>query len=49
MSPNLDSVLNVTLDRTPQEWIVGIVIALFLALGAGRAEHGVSPLGESQG
>jgi hypothetical protein len=32
MSPNLDSVLNVTLDRTPQEWIVGIVIALFLAL-----------------
>ena len=32
MRPYLDSVLNVTLDRSPQEWIVGIVIALFLAL-----------------
>jgi len=32
MRPYLDSVLDVTLDRSPQEWIVGIVIALFLAL-----------------
>jgi hypothetical protein len=32
MRPYLDSALDVTLDRSPQEWIVGIVIALFLAL-----------------
>jgi hypothetical protein len=32
MSRYLESVSNVVLDRSPQEWIVGLVIALFLAL-----------------
>jgi hypothetical protein len=32
MGRYLESVSNVVLDRTPQEWIVGLVLALFLAL-----------------
>jgi hypothetical protein len=32
MGRYLESVSNAVLDRTPQEWIVGLVVALFLAL-----------------
>ena len=37
MKPYLESVWNVTLDRPPQEWIVAIVVALFLALALAGA------------
>jgi hypothetical protein len=49
-----DSVINILLDREPQEWIVGLVVALFLALAlAGahmaaikwlKATEGLAPL-----
>jgi hypothetical protein len=37
MRPYLESVINVMLDRKPEEWIEGIVVALFLALALAGA------------
>src|SRR4051794_19597968 len=31
MSPYLESVIDVLLDRSPQEWIEGLIFAMFLA------------------
>jgi hypothetical protein len=37
MGRYLESVTNVVLDRTPQEWIVGLILALFLAVALAGA------------
>jgi hypothetical protein len=37
MRPYLESVVNVLLDRSPEEWIEGIVVALFLSLALAGA------------
>ena len=37
MRPDMESVINILLDRSPQEWVEGIMAALFLALGLAGA------------
>jgi hypothetical protein len=37
MGPYLESVVNVMLDRSPEEWIEGIIVSLFLALALAGA------------
>ena len=38
MGPNLESIFNIMVDRPPQEWIGGLMVALFLSLALAGAD-----------